>query len=326
MNMTMAHLVTLRELRRRGTMVAVAEQLGYTPGAVSQQMAALEKSVGAQLIARMGRNVVLTDSGTVLAEHAEKILAAEQAALDALRAVREEVAAPLVLGTFGSTAAALLPPVVAAAHRKYPHLALSSQELDVDEVVTAVQRGQVDAAFGLDYPNTPMPRSPDIEMVTLRTERFGLAVSSGAYGIRTEVEFDLPAAADWDFIVPPAPTQFGRAVRTACRQKGFEPIARHEIIDTAVCLALAGRGLGATFVTDMMVGLNPSVPIVRVRLAQEFTRRIVLIRLANSDIRPTVRAITEIVRDVVDPHGRETSRSPGPVRDTRGSITCRGRG
>ena len=46
----------------------------------------------------MGRNVVLTDFGTVLAEHAERILAAEQSALDALRAVREEVAAPLLLG------------------------------------------------------------------------------------------------------------------------------------------------------------------------------------------------------------------------------------
>ena len=307
MNMRLAHLVTLRELRRRGTMVAVAEQLGYTAGAVSQQIAALERSVGAELITRMGRNVVLTDSGTVLAEHADRILAAEQSALDALRAVREEVAAPLLLGTFGSTAATLLPPVVAAAQRRYPHLGLSSRELDVDEVVTAVQHGRVDVAFGLDYPNTPMPRTSDIEMITLRTERFGLAVSSGAYGIRTEFTIDLRQAADWNWIMPPADTQFGQAVRTACRQEGFEPIVRHEIIDTAVSLALAGKGLGATFVTDMMVGLNRSVPIIRVALTQDVTRRIVLIRLAGADVRPTVRAITEIVRDVVDPDSNEAT-------------------
>jgi DNA-binding transcriptional LysR family regulator len=113
MTLSLAQLVTLRELRRLGTMVAVAERLGYTAGAVSQQIATLEKTVGAGLIARVGRNVVLTDSGTVLAEHAEKILAAEQSALDALQAVHGELAAPLRLGTFGSTAAALLPPVVA---------------------------------------------------------------------------------------------------------------------------------------------------------------------------------------------------------------------
>ncbi|MFC9362298.1 LysR family transcriptional regulator [Rhodococcus sp. NPDC057014] len=300
MNMSLAHLVTLRELARRGTMVAVAEELGYTAGAVSQQIAALEKAVGSQLVTKVGRNVVLTDSGVVLAEHAVKILGAEQSALDALRAVHDDVAAPLLLGTFGSTAAALLPPVVAAAQREYPHLTLSSRELDVDEAATAVQRGQVDVAFGLDYPHSPMPRTPDIEMITLRSERFGLAVSSGAYGIRTECTIDLREAAEWDWILPPTETQFGRAIRIACRQEGFEPITRHEIVDTAVSLALAAKGLGAAPVTDMMIRLNSSVPIVRVDLAQEIGRRIVLLRLAGSETRPTVRAVTEIVRAVVN--------------------------
>jgi DNA-binding transcriptional LysR family regulator len=86
----------------------VADQLGYTPGAVSQPIAALEKSVN-PLIAKVGRKVVLTDAGTVLAEHAEAILAAEQAAFDAVLNVRDHVAAPVLVGTFGSTAAALLP-------------------------------------------------------------------------------------------------------------------------------------------------------------------------------------------------------------------------
>ncbi|HET6736828.1 LysR family transcriptional regulator, partial [Mycobacterium sp.] len=67
MNLSLGQLTTLRELARRGTMVAVAEELGYTPGAVSQQIAALEKSVNARLITRVGRKVVLTDAGAVLA-------------------------------------------------------------------------------------------------------------------------------------------------------------------------------------------------------------------------------------------------------------------
>jgi DNA-binding transcriptional LysR family regulator len=299
MNVSLTHLTTLRELSRRGTMVAVAGELGYTAGAVSQQIAALEKTVGTQLITRVGRNVTLTDAGTVLAEHASRILDAEQAALDALRAVHEDVAAPLLLGTFGSTAAALLPPIMTTAARKYPHLDLTSQELDLDEVVTAVQRGRVDVAFGLDYPNSPMRRAPEIEMLTLRNERFGLAVSSGAYGIRTECKIDLRDAADWDWILPPADSQYGRALRTACRQEGFEPRVRHEITDTAVSLALAGKGLGATFVTDLMAGLSSSAPIIRVGLVQDVTRRIVLVRPAGSDMRPTVRAITAIAREVV---------------------------
>lgn len=300
MNFNLTHLVTLRELARRGTMVAVAEELGYTAGAVSQQLAALEKAVGTPLVVRAGRGVILTDAGVVLAEHAHHILGAQQAAHDAVSAVSAEVAAPLLLGTFGSTAATLLPPVVEAVRATYPQLSLSSRELDVDGAVTAVQRGQVDLAFGLDYPNSPLPLSPDIEMITLRSERFAIALAPGAYGITEARTIDLAGAADWEWILPSAATRFGEAIRTACRQAGFEPRVTHEVTDTAVCLTLAAGGLGCAPVTTMMLDLAPSLPVVRVEFEQETTRRIVLVRAAGSATRPTVRAVTDIIRTVVD--------------------------
>jgi DNA-binding transcriptional LysR family regulator len=302
MNLNLGQLTTLRELARRGTMVAVADELGYTPGAVSQQIAALEKSVNARLTTKVGRKVALTDAGIVLAQHADQVLAAERAALDAVLNVRDHLAAPVLLGTFGSTAAALLPAVVARAHDAYPQMQLRSSELDVDDALDAVARGRVDAAFGLDYPSIPLPRVPGIDIITLREERFGLAVSPGAYGMRTESRIDLRDAADWDWILPPSGTHYGAAMRAVCRQHGFEPATSHEIIDTAVTLALAAKGLGVAPVTDMMIGLNSSVPIIRIALVQEIVRKIVLIRPAGADARPTVRAVTEIVQDVISDH------------------------
>jgi DNA-binding transcriptional LysR family regulator len=299
MNLSLGQLTTLRELARRGTMVAVADELGYTPGAVSQQIAALEKSVNARLITKVGRTVALTDAGIVLAQHADQVLAAERAALDAVLNVRDHLAAPVLLGTFGSTAAALLPAVVARAHDAYPQMQLRSSELDVDDALDAVTSGRVDAAFGLDYPSVPLPRTPSIEIITLREERFSLAVSPGAYGMRTESRIDLRDAAGWNWILPPSNTHYGAAIRTVCRQHGFEPTASHEIIDTAVTLALASKGLGVAPVTDMMIGLNSSVPIIRIALLQKIVRKIVLIRPEGTDTRPTVRAVTEIVQEVI---------------------------
>ncbi len=66
----------LRELAERGTLGAVAAALGYTPSAVSQQLAALEREAGTPLLERTGRRVVLTGAGQVLARHAETVLAA----------------------------------------------------------------------------------------------------------------------------------------------------------------------------------------------------------------------------------------------------------
>ena len=50
----------LRELAARGTIGAVAEALSYSPSAVSQQLAQLEKEAGVPLLERTGRNVRLT--------------------------------------------------------------------------------------------------------------------------------------------------------------------------------------------------------------------------------------------------------------------------
>src|SRR5260370_118185 len=76
----------LREFAQRGTIAATATALGYTPSAVSQQLAALEREAGAVLLDRTARAAELTDAGRRLAEHAERILAMIEAAEAALSA------------------------------------------------------------------------------------------------------------------------------------------------------------------------------------------------------------------------------------------------
>src|ERR671929_34014 len=68
----------LLELSRRGSMRAVADELGYTTSTVSQQLAVLSREAGATLLEREGRRVRLTPAGRRLAEHAVEILAAEE--------------------------------------------------------------------------------------------------------------------------------------------------------------------------------------------------------------------------------------------------------
>src|SRR5919199_5246754 len=69
----------LRELNERGTIAAVADALRFTPSAVSQQLALLEREAGVPLLERAGRGVRLTDAALVLVGHAEALL--ERAAL-----------------------------------------------------------------------------------------------------------------------------------------------------------------------------------------------------------------------------------------------------
>ncbi|HYI18984.1 MAG TPA: LysR family transcriptional regulator, partial [Solirubrobacteraceae bacterium] len=67
-------LRVLREVARRGSLAGAADTLSYTPSAVSQQIAALEREAGTRLLERRARGVVLTEAGQTLVEHAEGIL------------------------------------------------------------------------------------------------------------------------------------------------------------------------------------------------------------------------------------------------------------
>jgi DNA-binding transcriptional LysR family regulator len=67
-------LPTFCEVARRGSFAAAADVLWLTPSAVSQQIAALERELGATLFQRYHRGVRLTDAGERLLAHADALL------------------------------------------------------------------------------------------------------------------------------------------------------------------------------------------------------------------------------------------------------------
>lgn len=294
MEWTSVQLRSLVELSRRGTITAVAQALGYTPGGVSQQLGALEKAAGVALLQRTGRRVELTDAGRALTGHAQRMLQVEADAVAALE--NAGVAAPsgrLEIGVFATAAAEILPVALAQVGRRYPELIVRSREMvEVDEVYDAVSSGAVDLALGLDYPDTPIPRDPSLHMERLYRERFSVAAPAGSLDGAESVTLSDLGERDW--ILPDLRTYYGTAALTVCRRAGIEPRVRHEVTDTAAALALVEAGVGITPVTALMLGLRPSQVDVA-RLTETFERDIVVITRAATQTRPTVAALVEIL-------------------------------
>jgi DNA-binding transcriptional LysR family regulator len=283
-------------------MAAVAQELGYTAGAVSQQIARLEKSVGAPLVTKVGRGVRLTDAGQVLAHHAEAMLRAEQQALSAARETLTTVSGRIAIGVFGSSLASLLAPrVVTTLAEDYPGIVVRTVEVETDDFASAVRRGQVDVAFGLDYSTAPVPRNAGVEVLTLNTETFSLAAHPG---LTSTPVISLSEAAEWPWILTPASTYFGQAIRNACRAAGFEPRVAHQITDTTASLSLAAAGHGVTPVTPLMVRLAHSSSQHTISLSESIERHIVLVRAGADRARPTVRAVTAAVAKALDTLGQ----------------------
>jgi DNA-binding transcriptional LysR family regulator len=299
MDLDVSKLRTLAEISTRGSMTAAAAALGYTPGAVSQQMAALERSVGVDLFEHVGRRIQLTDAGRVLAEHAVRILEAERAAKAALAEVGERITAHVRVGVFGTAAAALLPPALARMQQEQPGVTVRSIEVDVDAATSAVSAGIVDIAFGLDYGDAPIPRSRDVALVGLRSERFRIAVAASRKTKHRTVS--LADLADEGWVLPPAGTHYGLAIRMACRRVGFEPRVVHEVTDTATSLAMVAADLGIAPVTDLMLALR-SRRVMALPLLEHTSREIVLAYRRDPPPQPGIRAVIDAIRRSVAEH------------------------
>src|SRR5829696_1651285 len=104
----------LRELHERGTIAAVADALRFTPSAVSQQLAVLERETGVALLERAGRGVRLTDAALVLVGHASVLLdRVEQAETD-LAAAQRTAAGRGRIAAFQSVSLEIAAPAMAS--------------------------------------------------------------------------------------------------------------------------------------------------------------------------------------------------------------------
>jgi DNA-binding transcriptional LysR family regulator len=246
----------LRDLARLGTVGAVARAHAYTPSAVSQQLAALQRQAGVPLLERAGRRVTLTPAGVALVGHAEAVLAALEEAAAMLAAARGGLSGTVRIGAFPSAVRTLLPPALVALGRDHPALDLMVVELDPVAVPDALRDGAVDVALEHDYDIAPAAPDPALESAPLLSETVYLAVPESADP--PPADDPVRGARDADWIVGSPGTLCHTVTLRACGAAGFVPTVRHHADDFTAVLALVAAGLGVSFVPQLGADRPPS--------------------------------------------------------------------
>ena len=149
------HLVTLAAVVRLGSFAAAAEELGYTQSAVSQQIAELERRVGARAVVR--RPVRATEAGQVLLDTEAAISMSMSRAATELGALAEGTVGEVRLGAFISAAASIVPPALARLRASRPAVHITLRELEQRETHALLFRGEIDLAITFDYEHDPGP-------------------------------------------------------------------------------------------------------------------------------------------------------------------------
>jgi molybdate transport repressor ModE-like protein len=289
-------LRVLREVALRGTITAAADALGYTPSAISQQLAALERESETKLVERAGRRVRLTEAGELLVKRTEPVLTALEEAHAALEEWRTTVAGELRVAASGSVARQLVIPVAAELSREYPELRVSVREAEPDHGVTALRLGELDVAVAHEYDHEPRQPADEIERVDLFAEEMRLAAREG----RFSGPIALGELAGETWAGEPTDSSCGRALRSACRAAGFDPDVRYVSTENGgVLSAVAQAGAVALLPGLGLRDLPDGVEILDIRGTPP--RRTVFAAHRRGDpVRPGVRLMLERLRAWVD--------------------------
>jgi DNA-binding transcriptional LysR family regulator len=258
------------ELRQLRTFVAVAQRRSFTRAAddlhiaqqaVSQQIKALERSVGVTLLRRTPRRVELTAEGEVFLPDCRRILAAADRAARRVQAAARGEAGTLRLAYTLTTVWDTIPRLLARLNQVHPQVKVQAREVFGADIPELLAAGRYDLAVA---PMTSYPRG--FHTRTVRRELLRVALSdTDPFARRTSIK--LATLAGRLFEVWPrdmAPGFYDTVVGT-CRTAGFEPSLDEQAAGNTVWGNLT-RGRG--------------VALINASLAEQLPRGITLVDLA----------------------------------------------
>jgi len=241
------HLAALDAVAEEGTFGRAARRLGYTQSAVSQQIAALERAIGASVFDRPGgpRPVRLTPLGKLVLEHARELLAKAATTAQAIERFQAGEAGRVDVGTFQSVSAVLLPVVLQRLRHEFPGADIRLYE-DEATALPKVASGDLDLAF------TCGPTRSDLAGVALLDDPYVLVARRGEFpkgAVRAE---DLDGLSMIGF----PPTCDMNRIEPALNALGVRPIKVFETADNGTLLAMVRAGMGPAVVALLCVDIE----------------------------------------------------------------------
>jgi DNA-binding transcriptional LysR family regulator len=250
-------LRVLRELADHGTVAAAAAALHLTPSAVSQQLAALTRETGVQLVEPDGRRLRLTDAALVLLGHAHVVFAQlEQAEVDLARHAEGHVTT-IRIGAFPTALAGLVAPVTSALRGEQPPVTVHAIEADERSCFAQLAAGQLDVAISVELPGAPQQDGPRFHRQPLLTDVLDAALPA-QHPLAGEQAIALSQLAGADWVIGRPGTSCHDVVMVACATAGFTPRAVHHTSDWASVAALVREGDSVALIPRLAQTLVPT--------------------------------------------------------------------
>lgn len=282
---TFERLRILAAIESAGTIAGAARSLGYTPSAVSQHLAALEREAGVALAERSNRGIRLTAAGARLAGRAGSLLDDLRNAFDELRSTDER--AELRVAAFPTAIAVLLLPL---RERLADAVRLTVVHAEPGDALRLVLDREVDAALTDGLIAVDNRHTESLHRSLVRTERVVLVRPAGRR-VRS-----LADCAESPWVLGGASSRTGQATRRLCREAGFEPDVVAETEDHHVTFEVM-RATGAVSVLPELALTSLPSDIAAARsIDLGLGRRIELVTRPRLATNPAIRTLERALR------------------------------
>ncbi|TWD81692.1 DNA-binding transcriptional LysR family regulator [Kribbella amoyensis] len=272
-------------------MHGAARALGYTPSAISQQLAVLEREAGAKLFERTGRNVQLTEAGKALVRHTAVLLDGLEAAEAEVAAIAAGRPAGVVrVSAFQSAFLRIVAPAVAALAESHPDIRVEVTETEVETAVPALHLRRLDVVVGDEYSGQPRPVHADLARETLVREQVRLVLpETHPQAANDRVRMTQLADEHWA-ACQPGTGHHAMQVR-ACRDLGaFEPDLRYASDDFLILVEMVRTAGACALLPDLVLGYGVPGVAIRPLSEGELGREVFL--LTRTSKTPAIEAVT----------------------------------
>lgn len=289
------HFVAVAETH---SFTRAAEQLRISQPGLSASIQALERAVGAELLERTTRRVLVTSAGEALLPSAQLVLGEVAAARRRIAGVGGLLAGQLAVGVVQTFSSVDVPAALAAVHRRHPGIQLTLHEAPTAELLRRVGLGELDLAFtALDG-----TRLPDgLAIIQSYSEDIVIVVGA-AHRLAGRSRASLASLSEETFIEFRAGQGLQTVIDGICAVAGLHRRIGCAVSDMDQVLSLVAHGLGVALVPEP-VARNSGLPQIAISPRRP-SRTLALVTRSGPVSNPAARALLDILPVQGAPAGR----------------------
>lgn len=286
-----------------GSVQAAASYLGYTPSAVSQHLAQLQRETGLTLFEKAGRGIVPTAAGKVLASESDEVVGALARLDELVTDLRSGRTASLSVACFASAGEEWVPRLARGLQAEFAEVHLDIDLIEI-EPQGARKRPMSDLVVRTEIPGEAMPVPAGYTRTSLTSETMYVVLPVG-HPLAGRDEIAMVELAKESWIDESVPGQTCAVIQQrALRSAGVTPRFVARCQDHHTAMALTAAGLGVSLVPRLTLGALPAGAVAVPVAAPTPTRDIaVLLRDAAGSNPVAVRAV-ELLRVIATDEGR----------------------